>query len=116
MDSFVSELYNSRKDQLEGYTFIDKEHLDEEFLKPGGKIKYFDLYGRLIYGGILIKILDHEMYTTLKFLLKNGQTFYTIYYSKFYIFYNPPPPPKPKKDKLRDCFTELLGTLDKNKK
>ena len=50
------------------------------------------------------------MYTTLKFLLKIQSTFYTIFYTKNYIFFEPPPESKKNKRKI---FTELLTEFSK---
>ena len=105
MDSFVKECYDNNKDQLINYTYITHDNI--YLLKPGGTIKYFNLNGELKYGGILIKMLDNDMYTTLKFLLKYQKTYYTLYYSKNYIFYEQP---KKKKNK-KVILTEILKVL-----
>ena len=57
--------------------------------------------------GKQIKMLDNDMYTTLKFLLKYQKTYYTLYYSKNYIFYEEP---KRKKNK-KEILTEILKVL-----
>lgn len=108
MDDYLTEQYNIHKDKLDNYIYINHDNL--HILKSGGKIKYIDLDGNLKYGGILIKMIDTDMYTTLKFLLKIQMTFYTISYSKNYIFYEHPPE---KKKNIRKVFTELLTEFSK---
>jgi hypothetical protein len=108
MDNFLTEYYNIHKDKLENYIYINHDNLD--IIKTGGKIKYIDLNGNLKYGGILIKNINTELYTTYQFLLKNSNKFYALSYSKNYIFYEFPI----EKKKKRDIFAELLTEL-KNK-
>jgi hypothetical protein len=108
MDEFLTEHYAIHKDKLENYVYINNDNLD--ILKTGGKIKYIDLNGNLQYGGILIKIIDMHMLTTLKFLLKSSNYFYTLLYSKYYIFFEPV---VKKKELKRKIFSELLTEFNK---
>ena len=108
MDEYLTEQFNIYKDKLENYIYINHDNL--HILKSSGKIKYIDLDGNLKYGGILIKMVDTDMYTTLKFLLKIQTTFYTLSYSKNYIFFEPPAESKKNKRKV---FTELLTEFSK---
>jgi len=110
MDEFLEEHYKKYKDKLENYTYINHDNL--HLLKLGGKIKYIDLNGNLKYGGILIKIVGEDMYTRLKFILKNLDNYVSVSYSNNYIFFEP----KPKKEKqIRSVFTELLNEFTKKK-
>ncbi len=102
MDTFLQQAYNTHKDQLDKFIYIHNDNIND--LKNGSIIKYIDLNGNLKYGGILIKILDNELNTTRKFLLKSGETYYTLYHHKLYFFY------KPKQNK-RDIFKALLTEL-----
>ena len=104
MDTFITEQYNIYKSDLIDFKYIT--HANLYIIKPGGIIKYVNLNGELKYGGIVIKILDDDKYTTLKFLLKLRDNYYTIYYSKNYIFYTDPIK-KSKKKTLKDLLTEL---------
>lgn len=104
MDDFVLECYNNNKSELDGFTYINHDNL--YLIKIGGIIKYFNLNGELKYGGIVIKILDTDRYTTLKFLLRVGKNYYSLSYTKNYIFYTPPIRNK-KKRALHDLLTEL---------
>ena len=108
MDEYLTEQFNIYKDKLENYIYINHDNL--HILKSGGKIKYIDLNGNLKYGGILIKMVDTDMYTTLKFLLKIQSIFYTISYTKNYIFFEPPEESKKNKRKM---YTELLTEFSK---
>jgi hypothetical protein len=108
MDEFLIEHYAIHKDKLENYIYINNDNLD--ILKTGGKIRYIDLNGNLQYGGILIKIMDTHMLTTLKFLLKSSSYFYILSYSKYYIFFEPV---VKKKELKRKIFSELLTEFNK---
>jgi len=113
-DDYLIEHYELYKKDLQNFTYITHSNLD--ILKKGGIIKYIDLNGKLLYGGFLINSLNNDLYTTMKFLLKVSNNYYTISYSKNYIFYSDPIK-KPKKDKLsiKVVFTELLDELSKMK-
>ena len=113
-DDYLIEHYELYKKDLQNFTYITHSNLD--ILKKGGIIKYIDLNGKLLYGGFLINSLNNDLYTTMKFLLKVSNNYYTISYSKNYIFYSDPIK-KPKKDKLsiKVVFTELLDELKKMK-
>ena len=87
MDSFLKESYNKYKKDLDGFIYITNENLN--IIENGGIIKYIDLNGNLKYGGVLIKILDNDLNTTRKFLLKTGSSFYTLYHHKLYFFFKP---------------------------
>lgn len=113
-DDYLIEHYELYKKDLQNFTYITHSNLD--ILKKGGIIKYIDLNGRLLYGGFLINSLNNDLYTTMKLLLKVSNTYYTIFYSKNYIFYSDPPK-KPKKNKIsiKVVFTELLDELSNMK-
>jgi hypothetical protein len=105
MDNFITEQYNFHKSKLDGFTYINHDNL--YLIKTGGTIKYINLNGDLMYGGIIIKILDTDKYTTLNFLLKIGNDFRKLSYTKNYIFYSEPIKNKKKKI-LKELLTELF--------
>jgi hypothetical protein len=111
-DDFLKEHYELYKNELKNFTYITHSNL--ETMKKGGIIKYIDLNGKLLYGGFLINSLNNDLYTTMKFLLKVSNNYYTISYSKNYIFYSDPvKKPKKPKPSIKVVFTELLDELKK---
>jgi hypothetical protein len=111
-DDFLKEHYELYKKELQNFTYITHSNL--EMMKKGGTIKYIDLNGKLLYGGFLINSLNNELYTTMKLLLKVSNNYYTISYSKNYIFYSDPiKKPRKPKPSIKVVFTELLDELNK---
>ena len=113
-DDFLKEHYELYKNELKNFTYIT--HINLHIMKKGGIIKYIDLNGKLLYGGFLINSLNNDLYTTMKLLLKVSNNYYTISYSKNYIFYlDPPKKPKKPKPSIKVVFTELLDELQNMK-
>ena len=115
-DDFLKKHVQKYEKELKDFTYIHHDNLD--ILKKGGTIKYINLNGELKYGGFLINTVNSDLYTTLQFLLKCSNVFYTISYSSNYIFYCDPikKPKKPKPDDKKVIFKEMLVVLDKMKK
>jgi hypothetical protein len=111
-DDFLKEHYELYKNELKNFTYIT--HINLHIMKKGGIVKYIDLNGKLLYGGFLINSLNNDLYTTMKLLLKVSNNYYTISYSKNYIFYSDPvKKPKKPKPSIKVVFTELLDELKK---
>lgn len=85
-DDYINYLKNKFEIELKYYTYVKPSNIS--IIKPGGYLRCIDIDENLKWGGTVMKLIDERNLNKFKIQLMNtSNKFWTIKYSKYYVFY-----------------------------